>query len=164
MAKRFFIPIRNILKTILDLDVDDMALQIANTNELKTLVIRLNTEGEATSQLYELGEDSLGRVLKGKRILKDGIYTPFTLREKREKGQRLDHPTLKDTGGFYASFKVIPFKGGFNIEANPIVGDTNLFNELGEEIVGLNSENLQIVINLYREKLQERVNTLLDAA
>ena len=66
------------------------------------LVISLNTEGEPTSQLYELGEDSLGKALQGKTILKGGEYTPFTKSIKQEKGQRFDNPTLKDSGAFNA--------------------------------------------------------------
>jgi len=162
MAKKFFIPLRNLLKSIIKLDVDTIALEITKRRSFKTLVINLNTEGEPTSQLFELGEDSLGKKLKGKNILKDGEYTPFTVGKKKRKGQRTDHPTLKDSGAFYMSFQVIPFKGGFRIEADPIAGDTNLFDELGKDIVGLNEENLQVVINLYREELLRSVNRLLN--
>lgn len=164
MAKKFFIPLRNILNQILELDVDAIALEIAKTREFKTLVIALNTEGLPTSQLYELGQDSLGKGLRGKTILKDGEYTPFTVQKKQEKGQRVDHPTLKDTGGFYMSFNVIPFKGGFEIVANGEVGDKNLFEELGEDIIGLNPVNLQIVREFYRNAILQKVNNILKVA
>lgn len=142
------------------LDVDSIAYDIAQTNEHKRLVISLNTEGKPTSQLYELGEDSLGRGLIGKTILKDGNYTPFTVSEKRSKGQRTDHPTLKDSGAFYASFVVRPYKGGFEIDADPIKDETNLFDELGEDILGLNDENLQIIINFYKDAILESLEQI----
>jgi len=142
------------------LDVDNIAYNIAQTNEHKRLVISLNTEGEPTSQLYELGEDSLGKGLQGKTILKDGEYTPFTKNEKSIVGQRYDHPTLKYTGAFYASFVVKPYKGGFEIDADPVKDDTNLFDELGKDILGLNDENLQIVINFYKDAILESLEQI----
>jgi len=136
MAK-YFLPLRNIINGLLSLDVDEIAFQISQTNEFKRLVIELNTEGEATSQLYELGEDSLGNELEGETIVVDG------------------------GGAFYSSFDVKPYKGGFEITANPIKDETNLFREFGEDIVGLNAENLQIVINFYldafRFEIQEKI-------
>ena len=142
------------------LDVDDIAYNIAQTNEHKRLVISLNTEGKPTSQLYELGENSLGQRLKGKKILKDGEYTPFTKSIKQEKGQRFDHPTLKDSGAFYASFIVKPYKGGFEIDADPVKDETNLFDELGKDILGLNDENLQIIINFYKDAILESLEQI----
>lgn len=147
----------------MNLDVDQIAYDIAQTNEHKRLVIALNTEGKPTSQLYQLGEDSLGRGLIGKTILKDGSYTPFTVNEKNQKGQRTDHPTLKDSGAFYASFIVRPYKGGFEIDADPIKDNTNLFNELGEDILGLNDENLQIIINFYKDAITEALQNTIAA-
>ena len=72
--------------------------------------------------------------------------------------------TLKDTGDFYLSFSVIPFKGGFEITANPIKDDTNLFEEWGKEILGLNQVNLQIIINFYAKTISEKINQKLRAA
>lgn len=160
MAKKFFKPIRIFLQAILDLDVDEIAFEIAKTNEFKTLVVKLNTEGLPTSQLFELGEDSRGRTLESI----GGGYSPFTIEEKQNKGQPTDRVTLKDTGDFYLTFRVIPFKGGFVIEADPIKDDTNLFEEWGDDIIGLNEENLQIIIDLYKEKLLESINNVLSAA
>ena len=156
MAKTFFIPIRNILNAILELDVDDIAFEIARTNEFKTLVIRLNTQ----EQLFKKGEDSRGKSLESI----GGGYSPFTIEIKKSKGQPTNRVTLKDTGAFYQTFDVVPFKGGFRIVADPIKDETNLFTEWGDDIVGLTQENLQIVIDLYKEKLLERVNSVLNAA
>ena len=74
--------------------------------EVQDEIIRLNTE----DQLYEEGIDSQGRSL--------GEYTPYTIEIKKSKGQRVDHITLKDTGAFYASFKVRATKTDLIIEAD----------------------------------------------
>jgi hypothetical protein len=74
--------------------------------------------------------------------------------EKRKKGQPTDRVTLKDTGDFYSSFQVLPFKGGFIIDADPIKEDTNLFDRYGEDILGLNDENLQLIIKFYLDAFQ----------
>jgi hypothetical protein len=152
MAKTFFIPLRKLLQSFIELDVDQIAFDIAQTNNFKRLVIQLNTEGKPTSQLFELGEDSEGRDL--------GEYSPFTKELKKLKGQRIDHITLKDTGDFYASFIVRPFKGGFTIDADPIKDDTNLFREYGEDILGLNDDNLQIIINFYKDAILESLEQI----
>jgi hypothetical protein len=55
-------------------------------------IIALNTE----DQLYNNGITADGLLL--------GDYSPFTVKQKEEKGQRHDHITLNDTGIFYKSF------------------------------------------------------------
>ena len=107
MAK-FFNSLIDKLQSVADLELNEVAFKIASEKEVKELVIRLNTQGEKTSQLFELGEDSLGKPLKGKTILRDGEYRPFTITEKRKKGQKTSNPTLKDSGSFYNSFMVVP--------------------------------------------------------
>jgi len=170
MAK-FFQPIRALLNSILRLNLDAIALEITKNNLLKTLIIKLNTEGTPTSQLYNLGEDSFGKKLSGKTIAIGGEYTPFTKQLKQEKGQPTDRITLKDTGDFYMSFDVIPYRGGFNIVADGFkqgeaggAGNTDLFEEFGNDILGLNQQNLQIVIEFYRNAIQEKVRQKLRAA
>lgn len=162
MAK-FFEPLRKLLNAIKSLDIDEIALEISKQRGFQQLVIRLNTEGEATSQLYELNEDSRGRKLSDV----GGSYSPFTMMEAQRKGRPkkgVDDINLKDTGDFYLSFRVIPYKGGFEIEADEIKGQNNLFDDWGIDIVGLNEQNLQIVIDFYRNAIQEKVNQKIKAA
>jgi len=170
MAK-FFQPIRKVLRAIQLLDIDRIALDISRNNVLQTLVIKLNTEGFPSSQLFQKGEDRFGQKLKGNTIVTDGNYTPFTKEIKREKGQPTDRVTLKDTGDFYMSFRVIPFRGGFEITADGFKqgdistgGNTDLLEEFGNDILGLNQENLQIIINYYREAISEKIKQKLRAA
>jgi len=168
---RFFLPIRNLLQSFLKLDLDTIALEITRNNTFQSLVIKLNTEGLPTSQLFNFGEDSLGKKLSGNTIAIGGEYTPFTKQKKQEKGQPTDRITLKDTGAFYMSFKIIPFKGGFEIDADGFkkgldggAGNTDLFEEFGEDVLGLNNVNLQTIIEFYKNAIQEKVNQKLRAA
>ena len=148
MAK-FFKELRNNLQKIADLEINDVGFKIASQKDVKDLVIRLNTKGEKTSQLFEFGEDSLGNSL--------GEYSPFTVLEKIKKGQPDDRITLKDTGDFYNSFIVVPYRGGFTINADPIKEENNLFTDFGIDILGLNDENLGILSEVYKDKVLEEI-------
>lgn len=142
MAK-FFNSLIDKLQSVADLELNEVAFKIASEKEVKDLVIRLNTK----DQLFGLGEDSLGDSL--------GVYSPFTVEEKKKKGQPTNRITLKDTGEFYNSFVVVPYRGGFTIKANPIKEDSNLFDDFGDDIIGLNETNLSILREVYKEKTLE---------
>ena len=107
-------------------------------------------------QLFNKGVDSKNRAL--------GVYTPFTINSKNERGVPVPsdfHITLFDTGQFYSTFVIIPGKDFFEIDANPIREDTNLFEDFGEDILGLNDENLQILIDFFKETVVLRVKEQL---
>jgi hypothetical protein len=119
-------------------DVNKILNNVWNNFKVREYIIKLNTEGLPTSQLYNEGIDSLG--------VKLGEYTPYTVQIKLSKNQRVDHITLRDTGGFYESFTVKPNSKGFTILANPIMDDgTNLMDRFGKEIEGLTDENIKIL-------------------
>jgi hypothetical protein len=102
--------------------------------EFRKLIIDLNT----IDQLYNQGVDSRGVSL--------GDYTAYTKSLKQQKGERYDHITLKDTGEFYKSFRIIFTGDALQIIANPIKDDTNLFKEFGIDIVGLTEDSMSVVI------------------
>mgnify|MGYP003642922168 FL=1 len=107
-------------------------------------------------QLFNKGVDSKNRAL--------GVYTPFTINSKNERGVPVPsdfHITLFDTGQFYSTFVIIPGKDFFEIDANPIREDSNLFEDFGEDILGLNDENLQILIDFFKETVVLRVKEQL---
>ena len=123
------------------LDETKIINSILRDKGFQKFIISLNQN----DQLFEEGIDSKGKTL--------GKYSDFTIEIKKEEGQRFDHITLLDTGDFYKSFKVTVSKGGFTITANPVKDDSNLFDDFGEDVVGLTKENLQFVIDAIREKL-----------
>jgi len=153
MAGKFFKPLRELLEAIIKLNVDEIALDISRTSTFKKLVITLNTEGLPTSQLFELGEDSEGKTLESI----GGGYSPFTIQEKSRKNQPTDRVTLKDTGEFYRTFDVRPFRGGFTIVADTLKDGQDLENRWGDDIVGLNEDNTNLIIEFYKDRIIEQV-------
>lgn len=84
-------------------------------------------------QLFKEGEDGLGNKLQE--------YTPFTKLLKQEKGQPFDRTTLKDTGQFYASFRVVVNNAG---EVKVIANDVNdLTEKYGKNILTLSYEGIE---------------------
>jgi len=128
-------------------------LNIVNNEEVKSFIISLNTE----DQLFEKGINSKGVSLKeigGNDFTASG-YSPVTIEIKRRKGGksgRITNITLYDTGDYYDSHEVEVDESGFEIDANPIKEDTNLFEEWGEDIVGLTDESLNKLSRFLLEK------------
>lgn len=93
-------------------------------------------------QLERYGVDGSNKSLVPK-------YTPFTIRRKKELGQRTDHVTLKDEGDFHDSLFIAffgPKDRNRYMETN--ARDSKL-DELslkyGDEIIDLNENSLKIV-------------------
>jgi hypothetical protein len=129
---------------------DQEAWLFALDREAQDEIIRLNTE----DQLYEEGIDSNDDTL--------GEYTVFTKAIKLSKGQRIDHVTLKDTGAFYDSFKVIIKKDGFEIIADDVsLYDRPLTDVYGLDILGLTEDNLSwlgaFIIDKYIEYIEKKL-------
>ena len=116
---------------------------LQRNDSLKERIIYLNTD----EQLYNQGVDSLNRLI--------GKYAPSTKQIKAARGQRNDHITLRDTGEFYESFRVVPSGDALLIKANPIKDDDNLFELYGKDIVGLTQGS--------KESLRIQVRELLKA-
>ena len=147
-----FEAIKSLTKKVAELDEGVILNKLIANAEVRKFILNLNTN----DQLFNKGIDSQNRSL--------GIYTPFTVNDKQQRGVPVPsdfHITLFDTGQFYSTFVIIPGKDFFEIDANPIREDTNLFEQYGEEIVGLNDENLQKVIDLFRETISLRVREQL---
>jgi hypothetical protein len=109
-------------------------------DETKEHIIQMNTE----DQLEEDGVFSDGS--------STGDYSDLTETIKRSKGQRYDHMTFKDTGGFYDSFRVQVDTNGFVIDADgQVSGDMNLFDFYGDNIAGLTDENMKFLIEIVAE-------------
>ena len=118
----------------------------------KAEVIKINTE----QQLYDKGENALKISLK--------IKNPYAFRTKlakRRKGQPTDRVTLKDTGAFYSSFKVIPRNNEVEITATAEY-TKYLLDKYGEEILGLQEEFLKTFYEDNIEpKLEKKINDKL---
>lgn len=90
-----------------------------------------------------------------------GYYSPYTEELNPEK-KAYTHFTLKDTGEFYRSMRIIILKDGFLIDAEGDKEDSNgeminLFEKYGQEqnLLGFTEINLQLFIDLLKDKTIE---------
>lgn len=151
MAK-YFQELREFVEGFQRLSIDQIAYKVAKRQSFQKEVIRINTQ----LQLFRKGEDSKGTKLSSI----GGGYSPVTIEIKRSKGQPIDRVTLKDTGDFYQSFQVVPYMGGFRIEADVIKDDTNLEKEWGEDIIGIQEGNKILLVDKYVEAIIKEVEKL----
>lgn len=149
--------IKELQKIIRQFTANYFMRKLFQDKELLALIIELNT-GE---QLYDRGIDSTGRLLSDI----GGPYSPHTILIKEAKGQPTSRVTLKDTGEFYKSFKVI-LNARFELEitADPIKQDTDLTKEWGKDIIGLTDKSLEIVRQRVKIILQELIQQTIKQA
>ena len=83
-------------------------------------------------QLYIKGEDGLGNKLDS--------YSPFTVSEKKRKGDRFEVTTLNDTGTFYNSFRLRVNANQISIYSNDI---NDLITRYGKDILTLSDEGIK---------------------
>lgn len=130
-----FKTVNKILDAAINLNEDE-AWFFSVDNGVKEEVIRLNT----IDQLFDRGVDSLNKSL--------GDYAPYTVEDKKRKGQKHSNITLKNKGNFYKTFRVEVTVDKIKISANPIKDNDNLFDDFGVEIVGLTTENTKRISEL----------------
>lgn len=146
----FFKPIRDLAERVISIDINQMLFTILEDTTLQVQIIDLNTE----SQLYDQGVDSEGNSLGEYSFWTRVYWKPLAASQGRD--GRTDHITLKDTGDFYASFRVINDMDGFTVSANTIKEDGNdLAVIYGDKILGLSSESLSQIKPEIRERLSE---------
>jgi hypothetical protein len=134
-----FTKIDQLLDRVAKLDQDKIWL-FSVDRDVQEEIIRLNTE----DQLEEFGIDSKGRQL--------GEYATTTIFYKRDKGQRYDHVTLKDTGKFYNSFNIRVNVNEIVIDADDTTYyDVPLFDVWGVDVLGLTDENLEYIKKMILE-------------
>ena len=133
------------------MDVLTAAIRLSKVKVLPTMVKILNnpktqkyiTDLNTEVQLYDYGEDSKGVQLAAI----GGGYAPSTIRIKSRKGQPTNRVTLEDTGKFYDSFDVqVKANASFTITANTIKSGVDLQKRWGDNIVGLQNENVELVM------------------
>jgi len=136
-----------LLDNVINLNENAIINEILSNKDFQQFIIDLNTG----DQLFEEGINALGVSLEDADRFGEG-YTPLTISIKQEKGQPTDRVTLKDTGAFYKTFKIVLGPTSFQIEADPNKGGDNLFDRWGKDVVGLTDGNTQKVINAVKDK------------
>jgi len=152
----FFQPLRDIAKKVINLDPNRLVFEVIREDKkVQKEILDLNR----WAQLFRKGINSDGISLSS--IRPEGGYTFYTIQLKREKAQRTDHVTLRDSGSFYDSFTIKASNDFFEIDANPNKDTTNLFDEWGEDILGLTDESKEILGKLLIPLLQLKlINSL----
>lgn len=105
--------------------------------EYKELVKEVNVD----RQLFDKGQDSKGSIIRP-------AYKPITIKLKKKKGQPADRVTLRDTGKFHRTLKVIPKDDEVEIIAGVEYGKY-LIKKYGDDILGLQEEFLREFITRY---------------
>jgi len=138
-------------KKIKNVDVNKALRIVLGKSKVIDFALDLNRK----DQLFISGEDSQG--------VKLGKYTKFTQSEnfgetftyKGVSKQKIQGETytLFDTGSWYDSFKLIVNKDNFDIIANPVIEDTNVFERFGENIVGLTDKSIVKLTNFIKDNV-----------
>lgn len=108
-------------------------------------------------QLYEHGKNRVGV-----DIMDYMPYTPKTIEIKEIKGQPTDRVTLRDTGDFHASFRLIIERDKFTITADDFKTE-GLIRKYGRQILGLTDENASELAHeyIYPELLKKARDVIL---
>lgn len=147
-----FGPLLNVIKNAQTLSIDYVMQELFKDKQFTDYIILLNTK----SQLYDKG------------VRSDGIdITPFysrnTLNIKAEKGQIVDHVTLKDTGAFYRSFQIfLNSNNDFQITADTLKGSTDLLKKYGQDVLGLTEQSLELLVGMAKPKIRVIVRKKLN--
>lgn len=135
--------------TLAKLDSKINALIEFETSIVETMVNELQTNDHiiidmnAYTQLFELGINT-----KGVHLDSIAPYTSKTISIKLSKGQPTDRITLRDTGDFHSSFRVVFDDTKFTIVATDSKSE-DLMGKYGEDILGLTDENKNELITVY---------------
>ena len=139
--------LKKIANNFIALDTKEILFRtVSNNPQLEKLAIKLNQDKQLKFGLTADG-DFLGDYSK----TSVEVY-----------GKEPGPIQLYDGGDFYKSFQVILLDDGFLIDADGMKTDdsgqtTNLFTKYGQDITGLNDENLTIFIAALRPKIADAI-------
>ena len=170
----FFDAILDLTDRIAKLDENRILKAYVSNKKIQEFILNLNR----VDQLFVDGIQSDGNPLESGSVTGQntpGVYSEFTEKINRGKsfsfgGQSKskiegDRYFLFNDGEFFDTFVIIPLDDGFEIDANPIKqtdkGPLPMFEEYGRNILGLTDENLQVLIDFFKETIQLRVREQL---
>lgn len=147
MPKYYNASIRNLIyrlrkyKDIIDTELKE---EIMRNEEVIVRMI-------ADEQLYEHGIEG-----RGIEIRSYAPYSSRTIKNKIKKGQPYDRVTLRDTGKFHASLKVVFDDNGFYVVSTDDKAE-EILEKYGRTIFRLSNKNLSVLLNDYiRPSLKEK--------
>lgn len=151
--------LKSYFKEASKIKADELLFRIYKTTEFEYLVVSLITEGQPSSQLAK-GLDADGDII--------GVYsraTEIITGGKKKAGSPF---TLKDTGFYYDSHKVVAALEGFTIVADSKTNKKGDFLQRlsidANKVQDLSDGNLQIVIDEVKDFLPDMVREFLSKA
>jgi hypothetical protein len=156
----FFQRLRNVAKVFINLNANNIVFEvIGSSKEIQEEILDLNR----INQLFKKGIDSNEGDLN--KMTQSGFgYSQFTIEKKRKKGQPTDRVTLFDTGEFYKSFRLTVHSTYMQISADGQKDESNLFDDFGNDIVGLTEESISLIKSKILPDVQKYINRRLLAA
>ena len=103
----------------------------------KSIIIEYN----AKEQMYKLGENSKGSLIKPK-------YANSTISIKKSKGQPYDRVTLRDTGDFHKSLKVVAYDNYVEVYSDSLKA-LGLVEKYGDDIFGVRDDLMREFVEVY---------------
>ena len=138
--------VRKTLEFYANLDINKVLFSVYKDSLVRLEILDLNR----LDQLFDKGIDSDGVII--------GLYTPHTELLSGGKKKAGTHFTFFDTGVFFSTFKLIPLKAGFRIQADGQKDDDNLFDKYGKNLVGLTQENIDFLPEILTPKILQWLN------
>lgn len=144
------------------MDVLQVAERLSKVNVTQVLVkilkkpstVKFITGLNTNVQLVDFGEDSNGTQLSAI----GGIYAASTIRLSKTRKKNRSHINLKDTGAFHKSFDVqVKSNANFSITADTVKNGTDLEDRWGDNIVGLQDENVVLVMEFLEREFYKTV-------
>lgn len=136
----------NTTKFVLDLNRKDQLFIEGIQSDGSFLESSNTTEGVYSHATIELTQEERGSI----------SFTYAGVTKDKKAGERY---MLYDTGEWYRSFKLVINNKDFEIKANTNIGDgnTNVFQEYGENVVGLTEKSICKLTDYIRERVIQEV-------
>lgn len=126
----------------------------------KNLQNKIIVEYIQQDQLFERGIDETGAPIRNKDNGRTtySATTEFLTNGRKKEG---DPYNLFDTGEFYKSMVILLGKDFFEVDADPIKENDNLFTKFGEGIIGLTEESKEKLRVELLERYDKEVRRIL---
>jgi hypothetical protein len=143
------------------------ALQDVQDNIFEYLQVAVEKNADkfqdANVRQLDAGILSTGEKIKAPSYLPYDLYSPFTIREKKKKGQPTNRITLKDKGTFYESIKLEVDASGFEMDSNDSKS-IDLQRKYTIDILGISEENLFILLDEVQKDLNFMIKNRIENA
>jgi hypothetical protein len=127
------------VKDFFDIDINLLIDEAFKTQSVQKTMIEFNQD-----QLQD-GKDALGQTIN---TIGGSPYRPYTVVIRKSKGLPTNRVTLKDTGDFYKTFKVVILSDGYEITADFNKPDGSILDNFSSsfDFLGLDAESINELV------------------